>query len=114
MSISIRCPLNGFSEWFKSRYGEIGLLNREWNAEFNSFDEVMPKGFEEVRRKAQKPPLSKWNLSPWMDFRQFMDFQFSSVLSELTRYANSLDPKTPAGFVGGQGPGPWGGYDYAS
>ena len=102
-----------FREWLKSRYGEIGSLNKEWNAQFNSFDEVMPRSFEEVRKHAQKPPLSKWNLAPWMDFRQFMDFQFASVLSELTRYTNSLDPKTPAGFVGGQGPGPWGGYDYA-
>jgi hypothetical protein len=73
----------------------------------------MPKSFEEIRSKAQKPPLSAWNLAPWMEFRRFMDFQFASVLSELTRYTNSLDPKTPAGFVGGQGPGPWGGYDYA-
>jgi hypothetical protein len=88
-------------------------LNKEWDTDFKSFDEVMPKGFEEVRKQAQKPPLSKWNLAPWMDFRQFMDFRFSSVLAELTRYTNSLDPKTPAGFVGGQGPGPWGGYDYA-
>jgi len=102
-----------FREWLKGRYGEIESLNREWDAQFNSFDAVMPRSFEEVRKHARKPPLSKWNLARWMDFRQFMDFQFASVLSELTLYANSLDPKTPAGFVGGQGPGPWGGYDYA-
>ena len=24
-----------------------------------------------------------------------------------------IDPNTPAGFVGAQGPGPWGGFDYA-
>jgi hypothetical protein len=102
-----------FREWLKSRYREIGSLNKEWGAQFNSFDTVMPKGFEEVRKRARKPPFSAWNIAPWMEFRQFMDFQFASVLSELTCYANSLDPKTPAGFVGGQGPGPWGGYDYA-
>jgi hypothetical protein len=102
-----------FRQWLKNQYREIGFLNREWNTQFGSFEEVLPRGFEEARKHAQKPPLSKWNLAPWMDFRQFMDFQFASVLSELTRYANSLDPKTPAGFVGGQGPGPWGGYDYA-
>jgi hypothetical protein len=102
-----------FREWLQSRYREIESLNKEWNTQFHKFDEVIPIGFEEIRRRAQKPPLSKWNLAPWIDFRQFMDFQFASVLSELTRYANSLDPNTPAGFVGGQGPGPWGGYDYA-
>jgi len=105
--------LDWFRNWLRNKYQTISSLNRSWNADFKSFDEVMPKGFEEVRRHAQKPPLSKWNLAPWMDFRQFMDFQFASVLSELTRYTNSLDPKTPAGFVGSQGPGPWGGYDYA-
>ena len=102
-----------FRNWLRNKYQTINSLNKSWNADFKSFDEVMPRSYEEVRRHAQKPPLSKWNLAPWMDFRQFMDFQFASVLSELTRYTNSLDPKTPAGFVGGQGPGPWGGYDYA-
>jgi hypothetical protein len=102
-----------FRNWLRNKYQTINSLNKRWNGDFKSFDEVMPKSFEEIRRKAQKPPLSAWNLAPWMDFRQFMDFQFASVLSELTRYTNSLDPKTPAGFVGGQGPGPWGGYDYA-
>jgi len=102
-----------FRNWLRNKYQTINSLNKSWNGDFKSFDEVMPKSFEEVRKKARKPPISAWNLAPWMDFRQFMDFQFGSVLSELTRYTNSLDPKTPAGFVGGQGPGPWGGYDYA-
>lgn len=102
-----------FREWLRNEYKQINSLNKEWDTNFRSFDEVIPKGFEDVRRNAQRPPLARWNLAPWMDFRHFMDFQFASVLSELTRYANSLDPKTPAGFVGGQGPGPYGGYDYA-
>lgn len=101
-----------FREWLQHQYSEISFLNRRWDSNFKSFDEVMPKSFEDVRRGVQRP-LSQWSLAPWMDFRNFMDFQFASVLSELTRYANSLDPKTPAGFVGGQGPGPYGGYDYA-
>ena len=102
-----------FREWLKREYSEIGRLNEQWGTKFGNFEEVMPQGFEEVRRNTGKDRLSGWNLSPWMDFRHFMDFQFASVLSDLTRYANSLDPKTPAGFVGGQAPSPWGGYDYA-
>ena len=46
-----------FREWLKGRYLEIGLLNKEWDTQFKSFEEVMPKGFEEVRKKAQRPPL---------------------------------------------------------
>jgi len=106
--------LDWFRKWLRNKYQTISSLNRNWNADFKSFDEVMPKSFEEIRRKAQKPPLSTWNLAPWMEFRQFMDFQFAQVLAELTRYTNSIDPGTPAGFVGAQGPGPWGGYDYAN
>ena len=105
--------LDWFRNWLRNKYQTIHSLNRSWNTDFKSFDEVMPKSFEEIRRKAQKPPLSEWNLAPWMEFRQFMDFQFAQVLAELTRYTNSIDPNTPAGFVGAQGPGPWGGYDYA-
>jgi len=105
--------LEWFRSWLHHEYGTIERLNRQWHTSFKSFDEVMPQGFEQVRRKATRPPLTDWNLSPWIDFRHFMDFQLAAVLSELTLYTNSLDPKTPAGFVGGQGPGPWGGYDYA-
>ena len=101
-----------FREWLQHHYSEISFLNRRWDSNFKSFNEVMPESFEDVRQGAQRP-LSQWSLAPWMDFRNFMDFQFASVLSELTRSANRLDPKTPAGFVGGQGPGPYGGYDYA-
>jgi hypothetical protein len=56
--------------------------------------------------------LGKVNLSPWCDWHSFMDTQFADTLKELTRYANSLDPATPAGFVGGQSPNAFGGYDY--
>ena len=105
--------LDWFRDWLRNRYATVQSLNRSWNADFKSFDEVMPRSFEEIRKKAQKPPLREWNLAPWMEFRQFMDFQFAQVLAELTRYTNSIDPNTPAGFVGAQGPSAWGGYDYA-
>ncbi|MDM8551352.1 beta-galactosidase trimerization domain-containing protein [Desulfobacterales bacterium HSG2] len=105
--------LQWFRKWLKKEYGSPEQLNRQWGTSFSGFDKVMPRGFEQVRKKAKKPPLFRWNLSPWMDFRHFMDFQFASVLSELVQYANSLAPDIPAGFVGAQAPGPWGGYDYA-
>ena len=69
--------------------------------------------FEEVRASASSPPIAGWNLSRWMEWRHFMDWQFAHVLAELTLYSNSLDPNTPAGFVGGQQPSAYGGYDYA-
>ncbi len=107
-------PLNidGFRKWLPARYADIESLNLEWGSRFSSFQEVQPSGFDQVR-KSGKGPLTTWNLAPWMDWRTFMDVHFAAVLTELTKYANSLDPDTPAGFVGAQQPSPWGGYDYS-
>ena len=102
-----------FRIWLKQRYGAIEKLNQQWDSRFKNFDDVMPQGFEQIRQKIKELPMSQWNLSPWMDFRQFMDSQFSAVLSELVQYSNQLAPDIPAGFVGGQSPNTWGGYDYA-
>jgi len=104
--------LQWFRKWLEKEYSSIERLNLQWETLYDGFDTVMPQSFEQVRKNTKKP-LSRWNLSRWMDFRHFMDFQFAAVLSELVLYTNTLAPGIPAGFVGGQGPGPWGGYDYA-
>src|SRR5262249_54969616 len=102
-----------YRRWLAHRYGTVERLNAAWASAYGSFDDVQPRGFEEVRTSASAPPLASWNLSPWMDWRHFMDYQFAQVLADLTRYTNTLDPRTPAGFVGGQQPSAYGGYDYA-
>ena len=104
--------LEQFRAWLAGEYGSIGALNRQWGTSFTDFAAVVPQGFEQVRPRQGKS-ISQWNLSPWMDFRRFMDIHFAGVLADLVRYANRLDPKRPAGIVGGQAPAPWGGYDYA-
>ncbi len=102
-----------YRKWLGARYGTIQRLNESWHTGFPSFEAVQPTGFEEVRRSASAPPIARWNLSHWMEWRHFMDYQFARVLAGLTRYANTLDPAIPAGFVGGQQPSAYGGYDYA-
>ena len=101
-----------YHKWLASRYQIIANLNEAWRTKYRSFDEVAPVSFEEVRRSASSPPISAWNLSSWMEWRHFMDYQFAQVLSRLTRFTNKLDPTVPAGFVGGQQPSANGGYDY--
>ncbi|MEJ5349163.1 MAG: alpha-amylase family protein [Desulfosoma sp.] len=102
-----------FREWLKTKYPNIEALNNQWGTNYAKFDDVLPRSFEQVRAQVAQTPIWAWNLSAWMDFRQFMDVQFACVLRDLVGYANVLDPKTPTGFVGGQAPSPWGGYDYA-
>ncbi|MBN2320335.1 MAG: beta-galactosidase, partial [Acidobacteria bacterium] len=102
-----------YRQWLEARYGRIGNLNEAWDSPYASFEEIGPVSFENVRRSASTPPLKNWNLSPWMEWRHFMDYQFAQVLANLTNYTNKIDSKIPAGFVGGQQPSAYGGYDYA-
>jgi hypothetical protein len=105
--------VKGYREWLRKTYGDIGKLNAQWGTALKDFSEAQPCSFEEVRAAHAAPPFAKWNLSRWMDWRSYMDTQFADCLADLTRFTNTLDPATPAGFVGGQQPSPYGGYDYA-
>ena len=102
-----------YRKWLEARYGQIRKLNETWDSNYGSFSEIQPVGFEDVRKSVSAPPIKNWNLSRWMEWRHFMDYQFAQVLAELTKYTNKLDPNIPAGFVGGQEPSAYGGYDYA-
>jgi len=102
-----------FRKWLGRSYGTIDRLNATWGTAYKAFSEAKPVSFEGVRGRHTKPPFAKWNLARWMDWRRYMDTQFADCLADLTRYTNGLDAKTPAGFVGGQQPSPYGGYDYS-
>ncbi|KPK41841.1 MAG: hypothetical protein AMK72_14860, partial [Planctomycetes bacterium SM23_25] len=102
-----------YRKWLKNTYGSIGQLNAAWGTAYKDFAEAQPVSFEDVRGAHTRPPFARWNLSRWMDWRTYMDTQFADCLAELARYTNSLDPATPAGFVGGQQPSVYGGHDYA-
>ncbi len=101
-----------YRRWLKKTYGSIEKLNATWGTAYRDFAEAKPISFEDVRRAHTKPPFAKWNLARWMDWRSYMDTQFADCLARLTRFTNRLDPATPAGFVGGQQPSVYGGYDY--
>ena len=102
-----------FRLWLKSHYGSIKNLNRQWETEYSSFDFIQPSGFESVRLQIEKQPFSRWNLSPWIDWRSYMDSQFAATLAYLVRYTNKIAPNIPAGVVGGQQPSAFGGFDYS-
>ena len=102
-----------YRKWLGKTYGSVLKLNETWGTSFTALEEAEPVSFESVRGKHTSPPLAKWNLSRWMDWRSYMDTQFAECMATLSRYANSLDPTTPAGFVGGQQAAPYGGYDYS-
>jgi len=53
------------------------------------------------------------DLSPLLDRMSFNDSVFCNFIGALVQKANAIDPETPCGFVGGQPPSLWGGYDWA-
>ena len=101
-----------FRKWLQAEYGALEKLNAEWGGKFTRWEEVVPQGVDDLR-PCHAQPLDRWNLAPWLDHRRFMDSAWADLLAELTREANALDPTVPAGFVGGQAPAAYGGYDYA-
>jgi hypothetical protein len=58
-------------------------------------------------------PVGKMDFSPLLDRLTYNDGVWANFIGALVEHANSVDPDTPCGFVGGQSPSIWGGYDYA-
>ena len=77
-----------------------------------------PKRDRWVTYEDIRPHLSAWTLrefdaSSLMDQWSFNDSHWCNFLGDLVEYANTVDPDTPCGIVGGQAPNAFGGYDYA-
>ena len=89
----------------------------KWLAEVYG-PENAPKDPGWVSYESIWPKLSRWavkdfDCSRLMDQLSFNDSYWANFLGELVEYANSIDPDRPCGFVGGQSPSAFGGYDYA-
>jgi hypothetical protein len=104
--------IQAYRKFLESTYGSIQALNAEYGTSHADFASVEPKSYEAFREQLRPDALGKVNLAPWCDWRTAMDTQWAESLATLTRYANSLDPGTPAGYVGGGTPCAYGGQDY--
>jgi len=92
---------DAYNNWLKEIYGPDAPQRSTWV----SYNDIQPK-------------LKTWNIgefdaSPLMDQWTFNDSYWLNFIGDLVEYANSVDPQTPCGLVGGQNPSPFGGYDYA-
>lgn len=128
--------LKGFRDWLKTQYADLASMNREWETAFKAWDDVMPFTSDEIKNrmasgKAQprgnpdwhalealkldpataRLSPTRWNFSPWCDFRTYMDLSLARVLDEIRRAAHEVDPRTPVGIEGTQMACAFGGYD---
>ncbi|MDB5291404.1 MAG: hypothetical protein JWL69_2645, partial [Phycisphaerales bacterium] len=90
-----------YAAWLKEIYGPSVPERSHWI----TYNDIQPR-------------LRTWSIgesdaSALMDQWTFNDSYWNNFLGDLVEYANGIDPATPCGFVGGQCPSPFGGYDYA-
>lgn len=114
----------------------LQALNAQWQTQFASWDEVKPFSTDQIKHRmatgqarpagspdwralqrlqfepaaARREP-TRWNFSPWCDFRTYMDLSLADALAMLREAAHQLDPHTPVGIEGTQMPHAFGGYD---
>jgi Beta-galactosidase len=125
-----------FRAWLKTQYTDLAQLNTEWETKFSSWENVKPFTTDQIKNRMAsgdalprgKPDWSevqnlkfnpasagqastRWNFSPWADFRTYMDVSLARTLNELRQAARELDPLTPVGIEGTQMPDAFGGYD---
>ena len=91
-----------YPAWLREVYGASAAPSRpQWLT------------YEDIR-----PYLSEWSVrdfdaAPLLDQWSFNDSIWCNFVGDLVAYANTIDPDTPCGLVGGQAPSAFGGYDYA-
>jgi hypothetical protein len=104
--------LERFRRMLKRTYKDIDSLNHQWGTEYENFGQVSIYGCEKTRLENQDKALDAWNLSGWVDSREYVDQNFADTLKELVAFTNKLDPTRPAGYVGSGASTAYGGYDY--
>jgi hypothetical protein len=92
---------NAYQNWLEEVYGPQAPEHKGWIS------------YESMRMKVPTWSVATFDASQLMDQWSFNDSVYNNFLGDLVTYANSVDPATPCGYVGGQGPSAFGGYDYA-
>ncbi len=90
-----------YPKWLAEVYGPTAPKREKWVS------------YDDIREKLADWSINDFDASPLMDQWTFNDSLWANYLGRLVEYSNKLDPATPCGFVGGQAPSPFGGYDYA-
>lgn len=90
-----------YPRWLREIYGPGAPERKEWIT------------YDAIRGKLREWRVADFDASPLLDQWTFNDSYWNNFLGDLVEYANTLDPATPCGYVGGQAPNAFGGYDYA-
>ena len=95
-----------FRDYLHQRYGTLAALNREWDARFTAWDQIVPPTTQQAMSQTDG------NFAGWGDFKAWMDVAFAAAVRQGTDAIHAADPHALAAIEGAQDSG-WGGYDYA-
>jgi Beta-galactosidase trimerisation domain/Beta-galactosidase len=98
--------LAAMRQWLVQQYGSLEGINRQWGTQFSRLEDVVPLTTDEMMQRGGD------NWSAWADHRTFMNLTFSKAARKASDTVKAVDPAAIGGFVGGQAPSAFGGYDY--
>ena len=98
--------LREFRAFAKARYGTLERLNKEYDSNFGSWDEVVPFTRQEVWKANDK------HVAGWSDHLEFMDDRVTNMMTRAARVLRNLDPDIGLTLSGTQPPAAYTGMDW--
>ncbi len=98
--------LSNFREWLKREYGNLDNLNKCWETNFSSWDEVKPFTTKEILKR------KNMNFSPWADHRSFMDAVYKKTLLLCKNTIEEMDKEARVGECGTEKQATYGGHNW--
>jgi hypothetical protein len=104
LCFSTHC-LKAMREWLKGEYPTLAALNKQWGADFKSWDEIVPDDTYEAQARG--------NYASWADHRTFMEKTYADTFEYVLGELRSIDPQGILLNSGTQVSGAHNGCDYS-
>ena len=98
--------------WVRDKYVELRRLNDAWLTDFKAFEEIEPLSTTASLARNVEVPLTEVNFVSWSDHRRFCEATFASVIARTLKHTQQVWPGVPVGFLGGQPPSAFGGFEW--
>ncbi|MBC7328415.1 beta-galactosidase [bacterium] len=89
------CPycVQGFSKFLQKEYGGLDNLNKEYESDYKSFEDVKPITLEEAKKNPKLIPL-------WVDYRRYMEDVWAGIYRFSGDVIRRIVPNARVGYEG--------------
>ncbi len=85
-----------FRNWLKKQYGSLEELNRSWEMNYGSWDEVVAMTSAEAKKHT--------SFAPWQDHRTFNEWNLADAIGRIVKGLKKSDPDNSYSLSGTQNP----------